>query len=358
MQDNNHILNRIVEPLLAWYDCCARSLPWRKDRDPYHIWISEIMLQQTRVETVKFYYQRFLNALPDIYALATAPEEQVMKLWEGLGYYSRARNLQKAAQVVVSELGGIIPPDKKELMKLPGVGEYTAGAISSIAFGKAEPAVDGNVLRVTARLLASTDNVSGSEVKKEVSEMIRLVLPSKRAGDFNQALMDLGATVCLPNGAPLCRKCPLEEICDGKRLQVAEKLPIKSKNKERIKEEKTVFIIVCEDKVAFRKRPSRGLLAGMWEFPNVDGVLHQEQVKKQVENWGFHPEKLLKTTQTRHIFTHREWLMSGWFIRVSEKMADTEFVWVNAEKIMDELSVPSAFATFIDILQKGWGSND
>ena len=353
MQDSNRILSRIAEPLLDWYDRCARSLPWRETRDPYRIWISEIMLQQTRVQAVMEYYRRFLEFFPDVYALASAPEEQVLKLWEGLGYYSRARNLQKAAQTVAWELDGKFPAEKKDLMKLPGIGEYTAGAVSSIAFGRSEPAVDGNVLRVAARLLASKDDVSAADVKKEVTEQIRSVIPPQRAGDFNQALMDLGATVCLPNGVPLCEGCPLAELCEGNRKKLAADLPIKAPKKERTCERRTVFVIVCADKAAFCRRPDRGLLAGMWELPNTNGELTRQQAEEQLKKWGFSAPLLSPTVRAKHIFTHREWQMSGWFVRVSQQSRNSDFLWADWERISHELSVPSAFSAYMTILQRG-----
>lgn len=353
MKDENSVLKAIPERLLAWYDRCARKLPWRENRDPYRIWISEIMLQQTRVEAVKEYYTRFLAAFPDVFSLANAPEEQVLKLWEGLGYYSRARNLQKAARVVAEECEGRFPRSAAELSRLPGIGSYTAGAISSIAFDCREAAVDGNVLRVAARLLASGDNVSRQAVKNEVAEQIRAVIP-ERAGDFNQSLMELGATVCLPNGEPLCGECPLAEVCEGRKQGIAAELPVKIQKKERTAEQKTVFILLWNGYAAFRKRPEKGLLAGMWEFPNIPGALTREQAIRQLEEWGLALLDLSQTAPAKHIFTHREWHMSGWLAHVEPRGSAADFLWAGREQTERELTVPSAFAAFTKILRREW----
>ena len=246
--NNLELLARVPAPLLAWYDKEARDLPWRQNTDPYRVWVSEIMLQQTRVEAVIPYYERFLAAFPDLKALADAPEEQLLKLWEGLGYYSRARNLQKAAREALSRFGGL-PGQVQELSSLPGIGAYTAGAIASIAFSRPVPAVDGNVLRVVARLTDSHDDVLSPAVKREAEKAVAAVIPHDRPGDFNQAVMDLGATVCLPNGAPRCEVCPLAELCLGLARSTAPELPVKTKKKERQKLRTTsktiVFVILA-----------------------------------------------------------------------------------------------------------------
>lgn len=226
-------LDRIAAPLLAWYDSGRRILPWREEPTPYHVWLSEIMLQQTRVEAVKPYYDRFLQALPDIESLAAADEEKLLKLWEGLGYYNRARNLKKAAQILVSEYGGRMPDDYEIILSLPGIGSYTAGAISSIAFGKAYPAVDGNVLRILARLRTDERDILQAGVKKSVEEELADVMPKDRPGDFNQALMELGAMVCIPNGAPKCDVCPWKELCRARAQGITGEFPKKAGKKPR-----------------------------------------------------------------------------------------------------------------------------
>ena len=210
-------LYKIVEPLLAWYEKNRRKLPWRENVSAYRVWVSEIMLQQTRVEAVKPYFARFIDALPDVSDLADCEEEKLLKLWEGLGYYNRVRNMQKAAKTVMEEYGGQLPDDYEKLLSLKGIGSYTAGAIASIAYGIPVPAVDGNVLRIITRLTQDESDIMKQSVKKRVEQALLEVMPQKRAGVFNQALMELGATVCVPNGAPLCEACPWKEFCLAKK---------------------------------------------------------------------------------------------------------------------------------------------
>ena len=284
----------IVKPLTDWYRANRRDLPWRHTSDPYRIWVSEIMLQQTRVESVKAYYQRFLEALPDLSALAEADEERLLKLWEGLGYYSRVRNMQRAARTVVEDFKGAFPRTKEEMEKLPGIGSYTAGAVASIAFGERVPAVDGNVLRVWARMTADDRNILLPSVKKEAERDIAglmQTLPAARtsgqdhpgafhenaAGDFNQALIELGALLCLPGEKPLCEACPVRPFCGAERRGLAGVLPIREKKTERRIERRTVLLVRSGELTAVRKRPDSGLLAGMYEFPNVRGELTAEQ---------------------------------------------------------------------------------
>ncbi|MBQ3226401.1 MAG: A/G-specific adenine glycosylase [Clostridia bacterium] len=351
MTINASLLKQIPKPLLSWYDREKRVLPWRENKDPYRVWVSEIMLQQTRVEAVIDYYNRFLKLFPTVEALAEAPTEQVLKAWEGLGYYSRARNLQKAAQMVVSDYNGIFPKTAKELLKLPGIGRYTAGAVSSIAYDSQEPAVDGNVLRVIMRILACDENVSKDSVKTEVEEIVRGIIPA-RAGDFNQSLMELGALVCLPNGAPLCEKCPLAELCEGRRQGIAEQLPNKTQKKERTIEQKTVFVIEKDGRAALRKREEKGLLAGMWEFPNCVGALDEKQAKEKLASWGISGE-MSKLESAVHIFTHREWHMSAYFVH-AQGTKDAPFVWADEKELKEQLTVPAAFSAFVRQLKAEW----
>ena len=259
-------LERLPIPLLEWFRDNARKLPWRDDPTPYHVWLSEIMLQQTRVAAVLGYYQRFLEEAPDVAALAALPEDRLMKLWQGLGYYSRARNLQKAARVIVEEYGGVFPSGYAAVRALPGVGDYTAGAICSIALGQAAPAVDGNVLRVYARLCGDNGDIATPQMKKKVTQDLEKIIPVDAPGTFNQALMELGATVCLPNGAPLCERCPVREFCAALAQGCIGELPVKMPKKPRRVEERTVWLIFHGDAVALRRRPGRGLLAGLWEL--------------------------------------------------------------------------------------------
>ena len=261
----------LPQRLLPWYAQCHRELPWRRDREPYHVWLSEIMLQQTRVEAVKGYYERFLHRLPTIKTLAEAPEDVLLKLWEGLGYYSRVRNLQKAAMQIVEKHKGVFPREYQEILALPGIGPYTAGAISSICFEQPTPAVDGNVLRVVMRLQACADPITEVSVQKEVARKLAAIYPKDNCGDFTQALMELGATVCVPNGAPACHCCPLAEICRGHQEGNAQNFPVKGEKKPRRKEQRTVFVLRCGEKIAVCRRPAKGLLAGMWQLPDMPG---------------------------------------------------------------------------------------
>lgn len=311
----------VAERLLAWYGVNHRDLPWREEPTPYHVWLSEIMLQQTRVEAVKEYYRRFLAELPEIKDLASASEDEILKLWEGLGYYSRVRNMQKAACVVMQEYNGELPETKAELLSLPGIGDYTAGAISSIAYGQPEAAVDGNVLRVGTRILVDSRDIGQAKVKKDYEALIHeayLQNPGIPAGIVNQAYMDLGATICAPNGAPHCEVCPLLDLCMAATCEEQEKYPVKAPKKKRRIEDKTVLIIRSGDRIALRKRPSSGLLAGLYEFPNVEGRLTESEALKEVESLGFVPLHIEEIPDAKHIFSHVEWHMKGYLIKVAE----------------------------------------
>ena len=340
------ILEQLPQPLLAWYRENARVLPWRQTTDPYPIWVSEIMLQQTRVAAVLGYYDRFLQAFPTVEALAAAPEEGLMKLWEGLGYYSRARNLQKAAKLV-AEAGGF--PDTYEgLLALPGIGDYTASAIASAAFGRREAAVDGNVLRVVTRLTDCYDDILDARVKKTIRAQVQAILPEQPADMriFNQAMMELGATVCVPNGPPKCEACPAAEFCLGRMRGTAEVLPVKQPKKKRRVEEKTVFLCLKAGKVALRKRPSNGLLAGLWEFPNVDGLLDESAAARAVEAFGLQPGEWTSKLAAKHIFTHVEWHMIGYTLEISGT-GPADWVWMDSTTLLAH-AVPSAFARYYE----------
>ena len=330
--------------LLAWYRRNARTLPWRETCDPYRIWVSEIMLQQTRVAAVLGYYERFLAAFPTVETLAAAPEEHLMKLWEGLGYYSRARNLQKAAKVVAER--GSFPDTYEGLLELPGVGEYTAAAIGAAAFGLREAAVDGNVLRVVARLTDCHDDVLDAKVKRKFREILGDALPAEDADIrvFSQAVMELGATVCVPNGAPKCEACPVRELCLGHERGTAEALPVKRAKKARRAEEMTVFVLLRQGKVALRKRGEEGLLAGLWEFPHVAGALDEKGAAAAVRAMGLEPKEWKNRLTAKHIFTHVEWHMTGYTLEVDGD-GPQEWVWAGAEGFA-ERAVPSAFARY------------
>ena len=327
-------MKRLVGPLLAWYDANHRILPWRSDPTPYHVWISEIMLQQTRVETVIPYYERFLRELPSVKALAAVQEERLLKLWEGLGYYSRARNLQKAARMIGDEF----PQDYAKIRELPGIGEYTAGAIASIAFGLPEPAVDGNVLRILTRVNGIRRDITDPKLKAEFREALRTVYPAGKCGDFTQALMELGATVCLPNGAPKCEVCPWRPFCCTAESGCWQEIPVKKSAKPRRIEERTVIVAVCNGRVALHRRPSKGLLAGLWEFPNV---LAGETMPITGDVFG-------KPLKAKHVFSHIEWHMTGIFLDVAEPAAEWE--WVEISALQKEYALPSAFRAFLEKL--------
>ena len=335
---------QIVKPLLSWYDKNGRSLPWREEPTPYHVWVSEIMLQQTRVEAVREYYKRFLEALPRVEDLANASEDEILKLWEGLGYYNRVRNMQLAAKTVVKEYDGKIPADYEVLLTLKGIGNYTAGAISSIAYGKQVPAVDGNVLRVMKRLSGSYDDISKDKVKKDMERELRKVVP-KRAGAFNQAVMDLGAMICIPNGEPLCDKCPLKKFCEARKHGIQNELPIKAKKKPRKIEEKTILILECDGNIAVRKRAAKGLLAGLWEFPSVEGKMSKKELEKVFSEEGWQVE-ISEMGESIHIFSHIEWHMIGFRVKLKEQIRKEEYTWVSVSELKEKYAIPTAFQAY------------
>lgn len=299
-----------VEPLAAWYRAGHRALPWRENKDAYRIWISEIMLQQTRVAAVVDYFTRFLAAFPDVCALAEADDDRLMKLWEGLGYYSRARNLKKAARLVVSDFGGILPASYEQLLTLPGIGSYTAGAIASIAYGIPVPAVDGNVLRVIARLTNDASDIADPKTKEQVFRLLLPELCKTDPGTLNQALMELGATVCVPNGAPNCALCPVRAFCRARMAGTEAVLPVKSAKKPRKTEEKTVFALKTQDgRFLGLRRPETGLLAGMYQLPEAEGFLSPAQMAEHLTALGFSPSGALAVYDRKHVFTHVEWRM-------------------------------------------------
>ena len=335
---------QLPELLLPWYEKNKRDLPWRRDREPYHVWLSEIMLQQTRVEAVRGYYLRFLAALPTIADLAVCDDDMLHKLWEGLGYYSRVRNLKKAARALMEAYGGIFPENEEEIRGLPGIGDYTAGAIASICFEQKEPAVDGNVLRVMARLWQYREPVTTPAFRRAVRERLREVYPAGRCGEFTQALMELGATVCLPNGVPACGRCPLAALCQSREGELFREIPVREEKKPRKEERKTVFLLHCGEKWAVRKRGDQGLLAGLWEFPNVPGFLGAQEAVSQAEAWGCRPRELLKSVEKIHIFTHIRWEMTGYYIACDEEAPG--FLWVTETQLDREISLPTAFRQF------------
>ena len=377
-----NIYEEMIPYLLHWYKYNARVLPWREDPSAYHVWVSEIMLQQTRVEAVRGYYMRFLDALPTVKALAECPDDRLMKLWEGLGYYSRARNLKKAAGVICEQYGGVLPGEVTELRKLPGIGDYTAGAIASIAFHKPEPAVDGNLLRVLSRVSGSRENIDLPEVRKRMAAELKAVMPKEESGELNQAIMDIGATVCIPNGAPHCEDCPIAHLCTAYRENTVSEIPVREAKKARRIEKKTVFLITKGEKILLHKRPASGLLAGMYEYPNVPGHVVKKDVVETVMAWageagmGFAGDAtsyvtavtkegtvVTKEESTKHIFSHIEWHMNAWRVTISDE-AETGvsgtaaevpvdgYVWSTEEELRTLYSLPSAFSKW-DVFEKG-----
>lgn len=347
IQPKEDLYRQLVPAILPWYRQNARDLPWRRDREPYHVWLSEIMLQQTRVEAVCGYYERFLAALPTIRDLAKAPEAQLLKLWEGLGYYSRVRNLQKAA-VKIMENGGAFPQTYDEIRALPGIGPYTAGAISSICFELPRAAVDGNVLRVTARLTADETPVDLPAVKRGVTEALERVYPAGHCGEFTQALMELGATVCTPR-SPKCGVCPLYAFCLARQKDMAQKLPVKQPKRDKQLENKTVFLLTCGDKIAIEQREKKGLLAGMWQLPNVPGHLTANEALQKAAQFGAQPFSLQKELHKTHIFTHIRWEMVCYAIECRCECAP--FFWATPRQLQADYALPTAFRIFLETPQ-------
>ena len=338
-----NIFEKLPGALLPWYGENKRDLPWRQDRDPYHIWLSEIMLQQTRVEAVKGYYSRFLSALPTVQSLANADDELLHKLWEGLGYYSRVRNLKKAAQAIMEMHGGKFPREYQAVLALPGIGPYTAGAVCSIAFDCPVAAVDGNVLRLISRLTNNSTPIDLPAYKTQIQRSLERVYPAE-AGTFTQALMELGATVCGPNRKPDCENCPCGDFCVGRAAGTADALPVKSPKRGRRQERLTVFVLSSEGNYALQKRLPEGLLAGLWQFPNVPGKLETAAALAEVEQMGLHPKEMLRQVERKHVFTHVEWEMRGVYIEVSQPGGD--LCWRTAEQIRQETALPTAFRQF------------
>ncbi|MBR5296135.1 MAG: A/G-specific adenine glycosylase [Clostridia bacterium] len=336
--------------VIDWFQKHGRILPWREGRDPYRIWISEIMLQQTRIEAVIPYYHRFLEKLPTISDLADCPEDFLLKLWEGLGYYSRARNLKKAAEKIMADFGGKLPEEVKDLKSLSGIGDYTAGAIASIAFGKPAPAVDGNVLRVLTRVLCDKSDIALPETKKKLTAQLEKIYPvGKEAGDLTEGIMEIGERICIPNGAPLCTVCPLKNICLAKKESLTDSIPVKSPKKERKILPMTVFVLAYEDRFALRKRPSKGLLAGMWEFFHCDEALDKTKAENYLKKNGIGVKSLKSLGKSKHIFTHLEWHMTGYLVPCEKEMEG--FEWVTKEQMDKDYALPTAFLKFKEKLK-------
>ena len=375
---DNFDLRQLVEPLQNWFKGNARVLPWRENPLGYYVWISEIMLQQTRVEAVKPYFDRFIKELPDVKALAECPEDKLLKLWEGLGYYNRVRNLKIAANQIMEEYGGVIPSDYEELLKLKGIGHYTAGAIASIAYGKAVPAVDGNVLRVISRVTADDSDIMKQSVRNHIENCLYNIMNDVQdvgiqvfygksmrlePAVFNQALMELGATVCVPNGAPRCEVCPWNEMCEARKQNRIAELPVKKKAKERRIEEKTVLIIKDGERLALHKRPAKGLLAGLYELPNVSGYKTETEIIEYIKENGYSPIRIQPVCEAKHVFSHVEWHMKGYVVFLQAKEYENEpiqeckkveatqhWIFVDVEETKEKYAIPSAFVKYTEYL--------
>lgn len=372
-----------IEYLLHWFDYNARILRWRSEPKAYYIWLSEIMLQQTRVEAVKAYFDRFVEALPDIKSLAECEEEKLLKLWEGLGYYNRVRNLQKAAQIIMKDYNGELPNSYEELLKLPGIGSYTAGAIASNVYKIPVPSVDGNVLRVAKRIAGSFDDITKASVKKQLEQDLKEIMPTDRPGDYNQSLMELGAVICIPNGKPLCDKCPVVHLCQAYKQGIEMQIPVKPPKKARKIEEKTILLFEYEEAkdrehlrhyYAIQKRNKKGLLAGLWQLPMIEGKKSTIQIDEVLSNISKQKEwnveiKVEPIGEGKHIFSHIEWHMNGYRIKLQEKKGQAfsttkkqvneliaqleqetnttkEVEWIDVEQLQNEYALPSAFDAY------------
>lgn len=348
----NARLKESAQRLVEWYRTEKRDLPWRKRMDAYRVWISEIMLQQTRVEAVKPYYERFLKELPDIRALAEVPEDRLLKLWEGLGYYNRARNLKEAACQIMEKFGGKFPETYEEICSLKGIGSYTAGAISSFVYNIPKPAVDGNVLRVVTRITADDSDIAKASTKKKVEAEVEEVIPVGEACDFNQSLIELGAIVCLPNGKPKCDVCPVSNLCKAHEEKSEEDFPVKTKAKKRRIEKRTVFLFCDNEKIAIRKRDTKGLLAGMYEFPNEEGHMKRKEAIEYAKGLGLTPVRIRPLGSAKHIFSHVEWRMTGYEILVDElekelENKDDNIIFADIKELREHYPMPSAFEAYM-----------
>lgn len=350
-------MKKIVNPLLGWYHQNKRTLPWRVDKEPYHIWVSEIMLQQTRIEVVIGYYYRFMRELPTIKDLADCPQDRLLKLWEGLGYYNRVRNLQKAARVIVEQYNNQFPNTYLQILTLPGIGEYTASAISSICFSLKEATVDGNVLRVYMRINNCYDNIGDTKVRKKVRENLIKIMPED-SGAFNEALMELGETICIPNGIPKCRECPIRNYCKGHQNQTYLELPVRQRKKEKKLENYTVFLFILNDEVAIEKRKNIGLLHNMWQFPNTENSFDLSQAQLYLQNLNLSFFKLEKGISYTHIFTHKKWNICSYIVWLKEKNFFNDAIFVSLEDLEKVYALPTAFQPLRKYLEERVNVND
>lgn len=351
-------MDDLASKITKWYIENKRMLPWREDREPYHVWISEIMLQQTRIEAVLSYYKRFMKELPTIQGLAMVNEDKLLKLWEGLGYYNRARNLKKAAIMIMEKYQGKFPSTYEEILSLPGIGEYTASAISSICFSLPEVTIDGNVLRVYTRVFEDSCVIDSEKEKKRIRNHLMQIVPSC-SGDFNEGLMELGETICIPTGIPKCDLCPLHSLCLSRKHGTSLKYPVRLEKKEKKIEHYTVFIFYYQNYFLLEKRIDTGLLHGLWQFPNIEGMITKEEVERYCRNLNISPLQIEKGVSYTHIFTHKKWVMNSYYIEISTKDKDKlTGVFVTEEERNKNYSLPGAFQPFQeDFLERGKHEN-
>jgi len=338
--------SKIATSLLAWYDQHHREMPWRTTASPYRVWISEIMSQQTRIDTVMVYFERFMNAFPTMESLANASLDDVLKNWQGLGYYSRARNIHKAAHVIMKEHQGLIPSTYEELLTLPGIGPYTAGAIASIAFNQRVPAIDGNVLRVIARVKGIKDSIQSLKTIKQITSIVQEQISTERPGDFNQALMEIGALVCIPNGAPKCESCPLSNDCVARAKNLIDVIPPKKKKTLQKVEPRTVVVMEYQGKIGLRQRKDSGLLASMYELFHVEGHFDAKDIVEQFSNIV----SIDSLAPHQHVYSHLIWQMIGYHIVVDQPVEGMEFV--TMEEALTTYAIPNAFWPFLQQLKQ------
>ncbi len=354
LEERQAVAESLNPILLEFYDKNKRCLPWREEVSAYRVWVSEIMLQQTRVEAVKPYFTRFMETLPSNKSLAEASEEVILKLWEGLGYYNRVRNLQKAAQMIESEYAGVMPKEYDTLLTLPGIGSYTAGAVSSIAYQQVQPAVDGNVLRVMSRLFCDGRDILKQSVKQDWEQLLRSTMTKLRPGDFNQSLMEIGATICIPNGAPRCEICPLQTKCKALEAGTQLQYPFKEAKKKRVIEKRTVLILRNDKKIAISKRPDTGLLAGLYEFPSIEKSCTKKEVLAYLKDKDIKSLHIKKLSDEKHIFSHKEWHMTGYLVKLDELYEHLEvkdWIFVSLAEAQKTYTIPSAYSAYMRYLE-------
>lgn len=342
----NNRISAFQNALLDWHFASARDLPWRGERDIYKIWVSEIMLQQTRTETVKGYYARFLTAFPTVFSLAKAEESEVLKLWEGLGYYSRARNLHAAAKIVAFRRNGVFPDTTEGLKALPGIGDYAAGAIASIAYGKREPALDGNQARVLSRVWGYTDVI---KTPRSLYARALEFVPDHEPGEYNQALMGLGAMICLSRN-PKCDACPVKAFCASYRDGTQAEIPKKPEKMKRKIENRAVALVLNEEGSVYVRKREKGMLVGLWEFPGFADARTMQDVKACLEELGFEVRSLREIVKAKHIFTHIEWHMTGWLVKCTRAPSNAAF---EDREGVRKLAMPTALKVLRDYYLEG-----